>query len=52
MNILQIHSSARADGSHSSRLARSIVERVQASLPDPAAPRSPCATSAARRTPS
>jgi len=33
MNILQIHSSARADGSHSSRLARDIVERLQASLP-------------------
>jgi FMN-dependent NADH-azoreductase len=33
MNILQIHSSARADGSHSSRLARRIVERVSASLP-------------------
>lgn len=30
MNILQINSSARADGSHSSRLASSIVERVQA----------------------
>jgi FMN-dependent NADH-azoreductase len=37
MNILQINSSARADGSHSSRLARSIVERLQASLPDAAA---------------
>jgi FMN-dependent NADH-azoreductase len=37
MNILQIHSSARADGSHSSRLARRIVERVLSSLPDPAA---------------
>ena len=37
MNILQIHSSARADGSHSSRLARRIVERVQAALPDSAA---------------
>jgi len=35
MNILQIHSSARADGSHSSRLARRIVERVRASLPEP-----------------
>jgi FMN-dependent NADH-azoreductase len=37
MNILQINSSARADGSHSSRLAHSIVERVRASLPDPSA---------------
>ena len=36
MNILQIHSSARADDSHSSRLARQIVQHVQASLPDPA----------------
>ena len=36
MNILQIHSSARAEGSHSTRLAASIVERLQASLPDPA----------------
>lgn len=34
MNILQIHSSARADGSHSSRLAHRIVERVQAALPE------------------
>jgi FMN-dependent NADH-azoreductase len=34
MNILQIHSSARADGSHSSRLAHSIVERLKASLPE------------------
>jgi len=39
MNILQIHSSARADGSHSSRLARSIVERVLASLPEGATPK-------------
>ena len=37
MNILQINSSARAGGSHSSRLAHTIVERVQASLPDSAA---------------
>jgi len=37
MKILQINSSARADGSHSTRLASTIVERVQASLPDPAA---------------
>jgi FMN-dependent NADH-azoreductase len=34
MNILQIHSSARADGSHSSRLARRIVERLQAAASD------------------
>jgi FMN-dependent NADH-azoreductase len=34
MNILQIHSSARADGSHSSRLAHTIVERIRAALPD------------------
>jgi FMN-dependent NADH-azoreductase len=33
MNILQINSSARADGSHSTRLASSIVQRVQASQP-------------------
>ncbi len=33
MNILQINSSARADGSHSTALAKSIVERVQSSLP-------------------
>ena len=38
MNILQINSSARADGSHSSRLAGSIVERVQASLDDSTVP--------------
>jgi len=31
MNILQINSSARADGSHSTRLASTLVERVQAS---------------------
>jgi FMN-dependent NADH-azoreductase len=37
MNILQINSSARADGSHSTRLATTIVERVRASLSDPAA---------------
>ena len=30
MNILQINSSARADGSHSSRLAHAIAQRVQA----------------------
>ncbi|HET9207321.1 MAG TPA: NAD(P)H-dependent oxidoreductase [Burkholderiaceae bacterium] len=34
MNILQIHSSARAEGSHSTRLVRQVVERLQASLPD------------------
>ena len=39
MNILQINSSARADGSHSSRLARSIVERVLASSPVGATPK-------------
>ena len=33
MNILQIHSSARAEGSHSTRLVRQIVERLQASHP-------------------
>jgi FMN-dependent NADH-azoreductase len=33
MNILQINSSARADGSQSTALAASIVERVRASLP-------------------
>ena len=33
MNILQINSSARADGSHSSRLAGAIVQRLQASQP-------------------
>lgn len=37
MNILQINSSARADGSHSTRLAGTIVERVRASSPNPAA---------------
>ena len=37
MNILQINSSARADGSHSSALAKTIVERVQSSLPAEAA---------------
>jgi FMN-dependent NADH-azoreductase len=36
MKILQINSSARADGSHSTRLAGTIVERVQAVLPEPA----------------
>jgi len=33
MNILQINSSARAEGSHSTRLANSIVERLQTSDP-------------------
>src|SRR4026207_348766 len=30
MNILQINSSARADGSHSTRLAGTVVERLRA----------------------
>jgi len=34
MNILQIHSSARAIGSHSSRLAGRIVERLQRVHPE------------------
>jgi FMN-dependent NADH-azoreductase len=34
MNILQIHSSARADQSHSSRLAQATVERLLAAHPD------------------
>ncbi len=34
MNILQIHSSARATSSHSSRLAKRIVERLRAATPD------------------
>jgi len=34
MNILQVNSSARADGSHSTRLANTVVERVQRSLPE------------------
>ena len=33
MNILQINSSARADGSYSSRLANAIVQRLQAAQP-------------------
>ena len=33
MNILQINSSARADGSHSTRLAQGIVERLRAAHP-------------------
>ncbi|AKJ28179.1 FMN-dependent NADH-azoreductase [Caldimonas brevitalea] len=34
MNILQINSSARAEGSHSTRLAQDIVARLQAAHPD------------------
>jgi FMN-dependent NADH-azoreductase len=34
MNILQINSSARSEGSHSSRLAASLVERLRAAAPD------------------
>ena len=34
MNILQINSSARIEGSHSTRLAHSIVERILADNPD------------------
>ncbi len=34
MNILQIHSSQRATGSHSSRLAQRLVERLRAGHPD------------------
>ena len=34
MNILQINSSARSEGSQSSRLAGSIVERLKAAQPD------------------
>jgi FMN-dependent NADH-azoreductase len=34
MNILQINSSARSEGSHSTRLASTLVARVRASLPD------------------
>jgi FMN-dependent NADH-azoreductase len=34
MNILQVNSSARADSSHSTRLASSLVERLKASVPD------------------
>lgn len=33
MNILQVNSSARGDGSHSSRLAGEIVERLRAANP-------------------
>jgi len=35
MNILQINSSARAESSHSTRLASALVERVQAALAEP-----------------
>jgi FMN-dependent NADH-azoreductase len=34
MNILQINSSARADASHSTRLAGSLVERLRATHPE------------------
>ncbi|MFL6716394.1 MAG: NAD(P)H-dependent oxidoreductase, partial [Burkholderiaceae bacterium] len=34
MNILQINSSARSEGSQSTRLATSIVERLKAAQPD------------------
>jgi len=34
MNILQINSSARSEGSQSTRLANTIVERLKASQPD------------------
>jgi FMN-dependent NADH-azoreductase len=37
MNILQINSSARADGSHSTRLASAVVDRLRAASPSPAA---------------
>ena len=37
MNILQINSSARADGSHSTRLASTVVDRLLAASPSPAA---------------
>jgi FMN-dependent NADH-azoreductase len=33
MNILQINSSARSEGSHSSRLASTLVERLRSTLP-------------------
>jgi len=36
MNILQVNSSARVEGSHSSRLASSIVERLRATNPQAA----------------
>ena len=35
MNILQINSSARAEGSHSTQLAKALTQRVKASLFDP-----------------
>ncbi len=34
MNILQINSSARIDGSHSTRLAQTLVERLRSAHPD------------------
>src|SRR5689334_10998429 len=33
MNILQVNSSARADGSHSTRLAGTVVDRLRAAAP-------------------
>ncbi len=50
MNILQINSSARADGSHSTRLAGAVVDRLRAAAADGRPSPSPCATSARRRT--
>jgi len=37
MNILQINSSARSDGSHSTRLAGAVVDRLRATAAEPAA---------------
>jgi FMN-dependent NADH-azoreductase len=37
MNILQINSSARSEGSHSTRLATTLVERIASAMPDPSA---------------
>jgi len=34
MNILQINSSARTEGSHSTRLANAVVERIRATNPE------------------
>lgn len=34
MHILQVNSSARADGSQSTRLAGSLVERLRAAHPE------------------
>src|SRR5207249_2964538 len=33
MNILQVNSSARSDGSHSTRLANAVVERLRSAEP-------------------